>query len=64
MPSKFSKNTSADGAPSVSNSSKILQLGSAFEMTLWMMFECIALMIQKRLGVAEHDMLEKHTNLE
>ncbi|CAD7695506.1 unnamed protein product [Ostreobium quekettii] len=46
------------------NAHKVMQLGSAFEVTLWMMFECMCIMIQKKLGVQEVEMLERHTNLE
>lgn len=43
---------------------KTLPLGSAFEATLWMMFECMCVMIQKKLGVQESEMVARHTNLE
>ncbi|CAD7704233.1 unnamed protein product [Ostreobium quekettii] len=43
---------------------KIMQLGSAFEVALWMMFECMCVMIQRKLGVQEADMVARQTNLE
>ncbi|GMH32363.1 hypothetical protein BSKO_00197 [Bryopsis sp. KO-2023] len=64
IPSNVSKSAKLDSNSGGENPQKILQLGSAYEVTLWMVFECVALMIQKRRGVAENDMLAKHTNLE
>jgi len=43
---------------------RFLPLGSAYESTLWMLFESICLLIQHELGVSENDMLIRSGNLE
>lgn len=58
--SKIPQNETADGDAL----DKVMPLGSGFEATLWMMFECLCVMIQKKLGVKESEMLARHTNLE
>lgn len=63
MPSNVSRAPKVE-APHVEPKNRIMLLGSAFEVTLWMMFECMCVMIQKKLGVQEADMLSRHTNLE
>lgn len=64
MPTSVSKNVAPGPNSQLGSCQKIMQLGSAFEAALWMVLECTALMIQKKLGVSEDDMLAKHTNLE
>eukprot|EP00210_Caulerpa_lentillifera_P001896 g1823.t1 len=43
----------------------VLSLGAAgYESTLWMLFECVCLILQRKKGVTETHMLKKTTNLE
>lgn len=42
----------------------IMHMGASYELSLWLMFECISLMLQKKLRVESSEMRERHTNLE
>lgn len=42
----------------------ILQMGASFEMSLWLMFECVSIMLKRACHVSSSDMRARHTNLE
>lgn len=62
------QNMSVGGAPLVSflpeGKWSILQMGASFEMSLWLMFECVSIMLRKVCHVTPADMRSRHTNLE
>eukprot|EP00803_Ostreobium_quekettii_P005316 evm.model.scf_340.7 EVM.evm.TU.scf_340.7 scf_340:47458-50619(+) len=42
----------------------ILQMGASYEMSMWLMFECVSIMLRKACHVSASDMRSRHTNLE
>lgn len=42
----------------------ILQMGASFEMSMWLLFECVCIMLRKACHVTPTEMRSRHTNLE
>lgn len=42
----------------------LLQMGASFEMSLWLMFECVSIMLRRVCHVSPSEMRARHTNLE
>lgn len=42
----------------------ILHMGASFELSLWLTFECVSIMLCKKYKVDVSEMRTRHTNLE
>lgn len=42
----------------------ILHMGASYELSLWLMLECMSIMLRKRCKVGTSEMRIRHTNLE
>ncbi len=65
MPSAtLSVHGSSSEAAAAPRPSSVLQMGSSYEAGLWLTFDILSIMLQRRLQLRDGDMKGRHTNLE